>query len=74
MSGLYSEILKKQEVKNKAALDRIKGASRGQPPPYYDQQQIPPQPMPAAVEREGETELGDKTGIPQPSILLVSRL
>jgi hypothetical protein len=46
MSGVYKDILDEQEAKNKAALARIKEASRGQPPPYYDTPQMPPQPMP----------------------------
>jgi hypothetical protein len=46
MSGVYKDILEEQEAKNKAALARMKDASRGPPPPYFDQQQMPPQPMP----------------------------
>jgi hypothetical protein len=50
LNGVYKDILEEQEAKNKAALAKIKDASRGPPPPYFDQQQRPPPPpQPASV-------------------------
>lgn len=46
MNGVYKDILVEQEAKNKAAIDRIREASRGPPPAYSPQQQLPPQAMP----------------------------